>query len=418
MGQANWETQGTGTKDYVVEFETEKNIANEFRFRSAFGKLSKPMTTMTVGSGPEQRDIDVGASAAIWSKEITTGDEVRFTMEQNMVGAPTYGDAEVRVGSYLAYLHQNIILNKTDSPAIPMVEDMSRQRIKALISNHDSRIRNQISMWFAEEYTFKALDGYWRGMSRDLSEPKADGGRGLDIGLGAGVQVSPENFIVAGSGLVSGTSGTSAYEDNVEAALNGLSDTAGDYISRAFIHNLRYMASQQKVAPIMGDDGREQWYCPTDPHLLARLTQPGEVLYEAWKLAAERSKANNPVFGHGSLELDGFVFFPEERLKLFRPITSSGSIVWGSTAKDRRNVTVSSNIALMMVLGNGAMIEGHNGVVDITLDEGRHGKGKTLAGHVKQSLMRARWQPKDGRTGLVVNQGALACAFYEPGLEF
>lgn len=415
-GQVTWESQGTGTYDYIVPFETEKNIAHEFRFRSAFGKLSKPMKTMTVGSGPEQRELDVGESAAIWSKEITSGDEVRFTLEQNMRGSPTYGDAEVRVGDYLAYLHMNIMLNKYDTPAVPVIEEMSAMRVKEVISNPESRIRGQLTMYCAEQYTYDVLDGFWKGMSRNLSEAKANGGRALDIGLGAGVQVSPENFVVAGSGFVSGTGGTSAYETNLLNDLSGLEDTAGDYITRDFIHNLRYAAGQRKVAPIASEDGRETWYCPCDPHLLARLTKPGMPLHEAWKMARERSE-KNPVFGHGSLELDGFIFFPEERLKQYRPVLSS-SILWGSNAPDKREVTVASSIALMMILGNGSILEGHNGSVSITYDDGRHGKGKTIAGHVKQSFMRAVWKPKDGRTGVRIQQGSMAAAFYEPGLEF
>lgn len=417
-GQVTWETQGTGTNDYIVPFETEKNIAHEFRFRSAFGKLSKPMKQMTVGSGPEQRDLDVGESAAIWSKEITSGDEVRFTLEQNMRGAPTYGDAEVRVGDYLAYLHQNIILNKLDTPAVPVIEEMSAMRVKEVISNPESRIRGQITMYLAEQYTYDVLDGFFKGMSRNLQEAKANGGRALDLGLGAGIQCSPENFLIAGSGFVSGTGGSAAYETQLVSDLGGLEDTAGDYITRDFIHNMRYAVSQRKVAPMAETDGREVWYCPTDPHLMARLTKPGMPLFEAWKFAKERGD-KNPVFGHGSLELDGFIFYPEERLKQYRPILTGGVLLYGSNAPDKREVTVTSNIALMMVLGNGAILEGHNGAVNITYDEGRHGKGKTIAGHVKQSFMRAVWKPKDGRATTVrIQQGSMACAFYEPGLEF
>ncbi len=418
QGQVTWETQGTGTNDYIVPFETEKNIAHEFRFRSAFGKLSKPMKSMTVGSGPEQRELDVGESAAIWSKEISSGDEVRFTLEQNMRGAPTYGDAEVRVGDYLAYLHQNIILNKLDTPAVPVIEEMSAMRVKEVISNPESRIRGQITMYLAEQYTYDVLDGFFKGMSRNLQEPKANGGRALDLGLGAGVQCSPENFLIAGSGFVSGTGGSAGYETQLVTDLGGLEDTAGDYITRDFIHNMRYAVSQRKVAPMAENDGREVWYCPTDPHLMARLTKPGMPLFEAWKFARERGE-KNPVFGHGSLELDGFIFYPEERLKQYRPILTGGALLWGSNAPDKREVTVTSNIALMMVLGNGAILEGHNGAVSITYDEGRHGKGKTIAGHVKQSFMRAVWKPKDGRAATVrIQQGSMACAFYEPGLEF
>lgn len=416
MGQPIWDSQGTGTNDFIVEFETEKNIAHEYRTRSAFGKLSKPMKTMTVGSGPEQREIDVGESAAIWTKEISSGDEVRFTLEQNMKGAMTFGDAEVRVGDYLAYLHQTITINKKDTPVIPVIEEMSRQRVKNVLSNPESRIRQQLTMYLAEQYVYDVLDGHFLGASSDLMASKAEGGRALDLGLGAGVQVSPENFLVAGSGFVSGTTGTSAYETNLYNDLSGLTDTSSDYISREFIHNLRYAITTKRIAPIEWN-GREVWFAPCDPHLLARLTKPGQVLHNSWLQARERSK-DNPVFGHQELELDSVIFFPEARLQTYKPVLSGGAITWGTSAPDRRDVTVSSNLALMMILGNGALLEGHNGQVSITYDDGFHGKGKTIGAHVKQSFMRARWKPKDGRSGIILNQSSITCAFYEPGLEF
>jgi len=412
-GQVTWESRGYASKEYVVEVETSKNIAKQFRFTSNFGKLSRPMKQVTVGQGESERKLDIGASACIWSKEIKTGDECRFTLEQNIGGAPTYGDAEVRVGDYLAYLHQNVILNKLDTPAIPVQGEMSRQRVRAVIGDPNSRIRSEITMYLAEQYVYDVLEGYFRGASRNLMAARSSGGRAINLGLGAGVQVSPENFLVKGDGFVSGTSGTSAYETNVETALGTLA--AGDEASRAYMHNIRAALTDRKIGSTnMEGSQDEKWYCALDPDIMTRLTAPGSSLATLWEQSRERN-AKNPVFGHGAVELDDIIFFPEQRLKEFRPVLAGPGITWGTNAEDRREFVTSSSIALAVVMGNGAMLEGHNGTVDITYEGGFHGKGQSICGHIKQSFMRARWLPQDGRSGVVVNQGSMVIAFYETG---
>jgi len=416
-GQTTWETQGTGTKDYIIEFETAKNLNHEYRHMSAFGALSKPMK-METGPGYPEQGKDVAQSSCIWTKEISAGDEVRFTLEQNMRGAPTYGDAPVKMGDYLAYLHANIILNKQTTPATPVQEEMSQHRVRRVLSNPQSNIRHQLVMYLNEQYVYDILDAFWKGASPNLLEATAQGGRALNLGLGAGVQVSPQHFLVAGSGFVSGVSGTSAFETNINTALGGLTDTSGDKFTRSFIHNLRYAITEKKIAPtVMGENGQGKWYCACDPHLLARVTDPDNSLHQDWQQSMERGKMN-PVFGHTAIEVNDLVFFPEERLKQYRWVDNSGANVWGSNIPDKRDLVVSSNVALMMVMGNGALLEGHSGEVRVTYDEGFHGQGKSIAANVKQSFMRTRWVPKDGRSGVVLEQGQMACAFYENGLDF
>lgn len=414
-GQQTWENQGYGTNDYVVSFETQKNLAYEYRQRSVIGKLSKPVSTKTVGSGPAAREMDIAQSAATWSKEISKGDECRFTLEQMLTGDPTYGDAAVRDGDYLAYLHATVFLNQLDTPAFPLAGDMSAQRVADVLSDPQGQMRNAITMYLSEQYVIDYYEGFLRGASRNLLAARADGGRALNLGISAGTQVSPENFLVAGSGFVSGTSGTSGYETQLGTDLAGLTDTAGDYISRDFIHSLRYAITDRKIKPVMMD-GAEKWFAPCDPYLMARLTKPGGGLDEAWKTARERSK-ENPAFGHGTIELNDIVFFPDYWLGKFAPDITSG-VIYGQSGIDRREFTPTSTIRLMLILGDGSMLDAHNGEVNITVENGRHGKGKTLSGHIKQSFMRTRYIPKDGRSSLVVNQSGMCCAFYEPGLSF
>lgn len=417
VGQATWETQGTGTKDFIVTPETEKIMAYEYRHRSPLGRLSKAVKTKTVGEGAERREIDVGVSAAINYKEVKTGDEVRFTMEQQLRGAPSYGDAAVGTGDYLAYLHAKVILNQIKTPAYPLPEDMSLQRVADVISSPESQLRNAITMYLSEEYVLQCYTGFYKGASPNLLAATTQGGRALDLGRGAGVQVSPQHFIVAGNGFVSGTAGGNTFETNLKTDLGTLTDTTGDYISREFIHNLRAALTQKKIAP-MEFDGREVWFAMCDPKLLTRLTNPNGDLYKAWLTSRERAKTN-PVYGHVEIELDNILFFPDPWLEKFRPdISGAGDVVWGVNQDDKRDFEPTSKLALMNVWGSQCMLEAHNGTVRMTTDTGFHGDNKTIGARIKQSFMRARYIPKDGRSSINIEQGGLCCAFYEPGLVF
>lgn len=420
MGQVTWENQGYGTNDFVVSFETEKNIFSEYRKRGVIGKISRPMKSVTMGSGPHAKEMDLAGTACIMSKTITSGDEVRFTLERNLSGAPTYGDATVQPGDFLAYMHAQVFVNNTDSPEFPIQGEMSRLRVADILPNQESAVRRQISMWFSEEEAFKFYDAVFTGASRDLSSPRAQGGRALNLGLGAGVQVSPENYICAGTGPVSGTPGTSGYETNLNTALEGLTNTAGDMFSLAFLHNLPYYLADRNIKPSEGIEGTPEakYICLCDPDLMATLTALNGSLSDAWKNARERS-AQNPFFTTGAVEYMGLILVPDPYLKKFRADTSGAGIVWGTSAADRRPFTASSlTSAHMVVLGAMAMLEANNGAVSITENPGKHGKGRGLAGHVKQSFMRTRWVPKDGSSTAVLNQNMAVCSFYQGALSW
>lgn len=417
-GQVTWENQGYGTNDFIVSFETSKNIFSEYRKRGIIGKISRKMDKVTIGSGPNARELDVAGTACVMTKTINSGDEVRFTMERNIVGAPTYGDAAVLPGDFIAYMHAQVFLNQTDSPEIPLMGEMSELRVADVITNQESSIRKQVSMWLAEEQAYKFYDAVFTGASRDLTAPRANGGRALDMGLGAGVQVSPENYIVAGSGPVSGNPGSAGYETNLNTALDGLTNTAGDMISVAFLHNLSRYLAEKNIAAAEGMDGtpESKFICLCDPDLLVTLTAPGGTLSNAWLGARERS-ARNPFFVNDEVEYKNLVLVPDDYLKKYRA-DSSGATVWGSPLADRREFVPSSTIAHMVILGANAVLNGNNGSVTFTENPGRHGKGKGIAAHIKDSYMRMRWVPKDGSGATIKNQGMAVCSFYQGALSW
>lgn len=417
-GQVTWESAGYGTNDYIVLPETEKNIFSEYRKRGIIGKISRTMKQQTIGSGPNAREMDVAGTACVMTKTIKSGDEVRFTMQRNITGSPTYGDAAVLPGDFLAYMHATVFLNSTDSPEIPLIGEMAELRVADVLSSQDSAVRHQINMWLAEEQAYKFYDAVFTGMSRDLSTPRAQGGRALDLGLGAGVQVSPENYIVAGSGPVSGNPGSSGYETNLNTALDGLTNTAGDMISVNFLHNLPRYLAQTNIGAAQGMDGtpESKYICLCDPDLLVTLTAPGGTLSNAWLGARERT-AKNPFFVNDEIEYKNLILVPDEYLKKYRA-DSSGATLWGSNLTDRREFVPSSTIAHMVILGASSVLNANNGSVKFTENPGRHGKGRGLAAHIKDSYMRMRWVPKDGSSATIKNQSMAVASFYQGALTW
>lgn len=417
-GQPYWLPQGSGVDDFIVTFETEKTLAYEMRYKSVVGRLSQLVKTKMVKSGQEENEIDIGVSAGVWRKEITKGDTVRFTMEQALSGEPTFGDVAVGPGDYLAYLHADVQLNSLTTPYFKLQGEMSRMLVADTLTDPEGQTRTAITLYLAEQYVLDFYEGALRGASRNLLAPVVQGGKNKDLGRGAGKQVSPENFLVVGNGFTAGVSGTDAYEAQILTDLGTLTNTSTDMISREFIHNLRAAVTQQKIKPITDENGRDKWYVICDPELMTQLTDPTGALYAAWLAARERSD-KNPVFGHGSLELDDFVFFPDMWLSKFRPDISGAEVVWGQDGIDKRNFNSTSKLGLMLIIGEGAMLEASNGTVNITVEHEKHKpKNMTLAGSVKESFMRRRYVPKDGRTGLVINQSMMTVVAYAPGLSY
>lgn len=442
-GQINWVSNGTNNneKEFIVNPVVEKAMFYEYRKRSAIGKLSKPVKSQTFNDGSRQGTMDVAQSSVIATKKITSGDEARFTLEQNIVGSPTYGDVDVRTGDYLSYLHQSVLLNKMDTPAIPIQEDMSTQRVADSIGNQEGAVRRQINMYMAEEYVFDFYRAAFRGMSQGISIEQSKGGLHKDLGRGPGVSVSVENLVIGGRGAVSAPTGVDqasldAYEQRIVDELTAADSAIGaltDYeaqrqygVTRSFISDIRDYISDQNIKGV-DVGGREIWYCPIDPALLKQLTAPGGELYESWKQMMDRvgsmesknNRVNNPLAVDASMiTLDDLVFLRDPYLKHFRPTYAGSAPQWGTPDLDMRKKFPTSNWAPMLILGETAVLEAHNGSVSTTFEPGKHGKGREIAAHQKISSMRSRWLPKDGRNTAPLNQNSALCLFYTANTFF
>ena len=426
-GQPNWKSRGSSKNEYVVEALIEKKMSYEYRYRSAIGKLSKPMPGRTLNDRSRMRDQAIDGTAVIRTQTINKGDEARFTLTRNIDGAMTYGDAPVRDGDYLAYMHCNVRLNAARTPAYRLTEEMSKHRAMDLVKGEESELRQQINMRLAQEYAFEAYRGFLLGASLGLRVNESEGGyaniiqNDLNRGLrsdGKAKQVSCPTSLVFGVGEVTApvdntTAELDNYEDRIAAAVG---DANIAEITRGYVQDIRDWVVYKKIGGI-DVGGQEKWFIPTDPAIMRDLTKEGGELYEAWKLAMQRDKSN-PAFGYSYIELDDLVFFKDPYLTQFRPVldgagdpvidAADGNAIQygGGELGDMTRYTPGTNdtVGMMLVLGANALLEGNSGTVKVTKDEGKHEQGKTIAAHIKQSFQRTRWVTKDGTTEPELNQ--------------
>lgn len=413
---------GAATHSYMTNPLQERNMAYEVRPKSVLGALSRPMKGRTVKSGDGDRSEDVAMTAAVMRKTITTGDECRFHMLRRLEGPMTAGDKAPAKGGYLSFRHQRVMLNTVRSPAFQVMGEMSRQRIAEILSDPASATRQELVMWHHEQYWHDAYRAFFKGMSDNLRLPESEGGIALDLGRGAGKQVSPLNAIVFGTGIIGGAT-LDARETALNTAIDNLSaSNAKHRISIAALHALKEALPDLGLTPLRYEGADEERYALILPRLLhGRLTQPGGDLYSLWQ-AAEVRGPQNPAFGHKAISWGPFIIYEDGVLDKFCPDSSGDEIVWGSDDLDLRKFKVTDATQKThqpaILLGGGALLEASNDKLRVTEEEGDHETGLEVSGRIKRAIMRSMWDVKDGSNELPIDQSSALVMFAEPGTDF
>jgi hypothetical protein len=447
-GQTVWNSRANlNQNEFVIEAMIGTEMSYEIRQRGAFGKIAKYVAGMTVNNSNKVREDGLETHGVIKSQTITSGDEARFSLVRNLDGTVTYGDAPVRDGDYLAFMHANMKLNALRTPAYKLTEEMAKMRASTLLQNEEGEIKKQVELFLAEEYNYECYRGLLCGQSMGLKAALEAGGRAQDIGrgltsAGVGKNISIPNVVVLGVGELSGpTASTSAALDTFEAAIGtniqtqqGLGAGLGG-ISMGLIQDLRRWVVSKKIRGFdMG--GQEKWFVPCDPGIIAQLTKLDQSVANSWSalqanLYQGSKDQNAPHISHGFLDIEGFIFYPDYTLEQFRPSITAGNpaevagdtqaVRWGcAELGNPRNYTraAADTTALMMILGPDVLLEANNGSVKSTRDEGRHEQGQSIAFHLKQACMRTRWLPKDGTTVPELNQQSALVLARVPNLSF
>ena len=214
--------------EYINNPIVEANLHREYREASAFGMMSKTVKERVIKNAQGDTTLDVATSAAVWHKSIDSGDEARFTLTRNIDGTPTYGDSPTKTGERLSIMHGKVLLNRIDTPAIPIMQDMATHRIKNVLSEQVQKgeVREQVKLFFAEEDTLEGYRGFLRGASQNLLASYEEGGIALNLGRGAGLQASPEHVVMAQVGSLPSVKSYSAtaLDNHEEGRRGGLQD--------------------------------------------------------------------------------------------------------------------------------------------------------------------------------------------------
>ena len=411
-----------GTYNAQTDFGWYKQLYYQARTRSLIADLSRTAG----GQGEVEAFSGTGLSSVIKRVKISSGDMMRFTLEENVSGLPTYGDTPVRGGQFLEFKNMEARVNNIDSPALRVVGKMSQQRVRESIQNLPAETKRQVLDYMAEQLEFEAIPALLVGGSPSVHKPLSEGGLALNLGIGngagAGVPLMNKNWYTPAGGFLAYNTTPATWNTAVNTAINGVDADAGHQFALATHQIIRAKLDDLLWNPVTVNGKKYKAIAGCDPDIMWRLRA---LLKTDYTNARERGK-ENPIFNVDyMIELDDVLYFSWRNLKKYRPANSSTAATgpdFGALSenKDPRGYTYSSprNQAMVIYMGANALVEGYNDAIEVNEENARFKKGLEIAAHMQEGFVRGEWYAKDGRTSTdaVENRSVLCAAFHEPGV--
>lgn len=403
----------------------ERTMVHEMRARSTFGALARPMKGVTRAGDRGGNDIDVSTTSAVMMKEVNAGDTVRWNLTKRLKGAPTFGDTVPNKGPYLDFWGMELKVNLIKSPAFQYHGEFEKLKMASTgVGDTDSEVRDQLGKWNAEIYSHDHIAASLRGASDNLLASAADGGANMNIGRGAGKQVSPRNIIVLGTGEIGGAT-LDARESNLKTALNSLSlSNANHLISLSAIGQWNEALSGSGSNLFQGIDrgGQEEFVLvlPT----LARWTLQGQssTLVDFSKYANPLSP-EHPLFQYHPIKVGNIVVVFDDTLAKYSPDVTGSEIVWGKDSVDPGSWSYDDLTAAQktrgigLIFGGGALRTAQAKTMKLTEEKGRHEVGGEVASKTYRSIVRSQFYDPTDSTKLPIDQSFMLVAFAMPPLK-
>lgn len=417
-GQSYWASAGASTHAEIVRFKVQKEIFYKTTWRTLFGKLNggravKAQKMLFEGG---VANVDVGNSSIVQEKNIDTGNEIRFTMMEQLDGDAKYGDEAVASGDYAEYKHSKCWVNQIDSKAWQLPGRCSLKQAKEVLTNPKGDLLNMISLWASQEMDYDAVRAALMGASRGLLKTD-EGGLGITLpGASAGQFRSCYNFYVPGTGLVTASRTRATHETNVATALDTLANSAAYHFDLGEHDIIGNLVEDNYITPPTVGGKEYKAIVIIDRALLWRFAARSGTFETIAKEARERGKGN-PALDHVEhVELDNILYIPYRALEAFKPSTSGGYPVYGpGIGSSPRNYSNTSKIRLALIMGARSLLRGRDKRIWITTEEGKHGKGVEFAAHWDDGWTRNEWDAKDGRTEME-NPHMIVGAWYDAGI--
>jgi hypothetical protein len=393
-------------------------------------------------------EYDVATSSCIQTKEITVGDEVRFTLIEDFKGKPTHGSAAVRAGDYPNMKHDHVRINVFHSPEYPFWSEMDQQRFANLIANMEPEYQQQIGRYMGDWTDFLGLQSCFCGADRGLLLT-SDGGLGMQLmnAAAAGDAISCKNTYVGGTGLIPWNDTRATFEAAIGTAIYGLSDAATKGFSlNAHEKILSIIQSNNRFKEVEFMGKRLRAVALADPWLIKRFLNRGMSSGDWLTILRDadvRGPKNGAIDRDQAVIIDKVLYIPVDWMRAFRPYGDNAAqptygVGLASTYDpkdfiDTVETTSSPTGAAMkkcsiIYMGAGAVLHGacsklygagtqapkKNGRVWFTPRYGEHGIGGGWAAHMKIGFKRYEPKAEDGRTAYH-NDSMLVAHFYDPG---
>jgi len=396
----------------------------QVRRRSIFGPLSQTVKGKVAAEGQASRGVDPSKTAAVSVQELSQGDEVRWSMEKVLSGIPTFGDRVPNKGGYLDWLHASTKLNLVKSPAFQVKGEFERMKQASTIDTNDAEaIRSQLVLWNATQYAHDHYIAFLKGATDNLLQPVSNGGVGLDLGRGAGVQVSPLNAIVAGSGVIGGST-LAARESNLKSAIGSLSTaTASHLMSIGFLQNVSEEMSTSGKYLGIGDGQGEEFWCILPSQARIDLFGIGSTVADYSKYTMPLSESH-PLFRFSPIKVGKLSIIFDDMLAKYAPDVSGSEIVWGKSSYapqewDRADLsTAQKNRGIGLVMGASSLLCAVAKSMSFTEAKGDHDVGWEIATKTYRSLTRPMFFDKQDSSKLPIDQSSMLIAFAMKGPSF
>lgn len=400
----------------------------EMRRKSVFGPLSQPIKGKTAASNTTDSRQDISKTEAVQTKMLgpKDGDEVNWTLVKNLKGPVTMGDRVPTKGGYLDFWHNKMRVNMAKCPAfqIPGTMDLSRLEPN-LFESYKPLLTGQVNLWWAQWFAHQMYMGFLRGADDTLLAPVSNGGLNVDLGAGAGKQVSPLNVLVRGQGMIGGAT-LAARETAIKSAIGSLStSTAGHKLTLAALSELSEELSTS--GRYMGVDvgGEEKFYLVLPSLARNALQGVSSTLVDFSKYQAAWG-ADHPLLKMVSLSIGKLLVIYDDSLARYNPDVTGPDIVWGKAQTGQDNdfqnweysdlTTAQKKNGIGLVLGASALREATRDRLEYTEEKGPHGVGQEISAKKQGSVIRSQWRDMQDTSKLPFDQSSMLFCFAMEGL--
>lgn len=387
-----------------------------------FGNMGKRIKE-TFGSSSTDREMKLATSAAMVRIEKTQGDTHNWTMQKALKGRPTFGDQRPETGPTLGFLHAETVLHKTRSMAVPLPADMDQIRAASTIDiNWDASVRDELMQWNGDYLAHEIITTTLMGASPNLLRPTTEGARAIDLGRGAGVQVSPKNIIVRGLGKVSGAT-LAAREADAISKIGSLSTaTAAHLLTPKSLMELSEELSSAQTEMVGLDIGGEEKFLLCLPSISRNALQGHDsALVDYAKYTAAWGK-DSPLLRMAKFEIGKFVVFYDDILNKYMPDVTGSNIIWGKNTTEFQSwkredlTTAQKGRGVGIIYGQKAILQAYKAGIEYTVAEGDHETSKEIATMVRRSSVRAMWKDKQDIAALPEEYGTMLFVYAEKGI--